>query len=117
MSINAYQTNQRVGETPRQTEYRLFGQITRDLIAAKEAHDKGELNLAILNALSRNGDLWEALAADLLEPDNMLPDALRGQLLSIALFVDRHTLACRRMKASIQPLIDVNRNIMGGLQP
>ena len=117
MSINAYQTNQRAGETPREIEYRLFAQITRDLIEAKEAHEKGELTIAILKALDRNNELWEALAADLLEPTNQLPESLRGQLLSIALFVERHTIACRRMKGAIKPLIDVNRNIMGGLQP
>ena len=116
MSINAYQSNQRAAETPRQTEYRLFAQITRDLITAKERNDKGGLDEFILNAVSRNVELWHLLAADLVEPNNQLPEALRGKLLSIAIWVERHTKAFRRGKAGIDALIEVNRSIMGGLQ-
>jgi len=116
MSVNAYLNNQRVSETPRQTEYRLFVQITRNLITAKERYEQGGLDEFVLTAVARNVELWQTLLTDLVEPENQLPDALRGQLVSIALWVDRHTTAFRRGKASLDALIDVNRSIMAGLQ-
>ena len=116
MSVNAYNTNQRASETPRQTEYRLFAEITRELIQAKERHEKGERDSFVLNAVNRNVELWNVLMIDLVQPENQLPEALRAQLVSIALWVDRHSIAFRHGKAKLDALIEVNRSIMGGLQ-
>ena len=116
MSVNAYLNNQRAAETPRQTEYRLFVQITRNLVTAKERYEQGGLDEFVLNAVARNAELWQTLMLDLVEQDNQLPAALRGQLVSIALWVDRHSTAFRRGKASLDALIEVNRSIMAGLQ-
>ena len=35
MSLNAYQRTLKTTESPRNTEYRLFAEITRDLMEAK----------------------------------------------------------------------------------
>ena len=116
MSVNAYLNNQRAAETSRQTEYRLFAEITRELIKAKERHEKGEMDSFVLNAINRNVELWNVLMIDLVQPENQLPEALRAQLVSIALWVDRHSIAFRHGKATLDALIEVNRSIMGGLQ-
>src|SRR3954471_13692848 len=113
MSFQAYQRTAQSAEAPRETEYRLFGQVTRALMAAAEA-DEFDLQTRI-NALDWNRRMWGALASDCARPDNQLPEALRAQIISLSLWVSRHCSAVMRKEESFQPLIDVNRIIMQGL--
>jgi flagellar protein FlaF len=48
-------------------------------------------------------------------PDNQLPAPLRAQIISISLWVGRHTSAVIRGDEEFEPLIDINRIIMQGL--
>jgi flagellar protein FlaF len=115
MSFQAYQRAAQSAEAPRATEYRLFGDVTRALIAASEA-DELDIQTRI-DALDWNRRLWGALASDCARPENQLPDALRAQIISLSLWVSRHCSAVMRREESFQPLIDVNRIIMQGLAP
>jgi flagellar protein FlaF len=56
------------------------------------------------------------LAADCATEGNMLPAELRGSIVSLSLWVNRHTSAIMRNEASFQPLIDVNKMMMQGLE-
>ena len=115
MSIQAYQTTAQKTEGPRQTEYRAFAVATRGLIDAvalpvTEVGRRGE-------ALARNRQLWSLLAADCAGEGNILPKPLRAQIISLSIFVDRHTSAVMREGASIDILVEINRTIMQGLSP
>jgi flagellar protein FlaF len=115
MSIQAYQTTAQKTESPRQTEYRAFTVATRALIDASalpatEVGRRGE-------ALARNRRLWGLLAADCAADGNVLPQALRAQIISLSIFVDRHSSAVMREGAAMDVLIDINRTIMQGLAP
>ncbi len=112
MSLKAYQTTQRTVEDPRDTEYRLFGQVTRALIEAKEKELSG---VELLKALDWNRSLWRTLASDCSSDGNGLPDSLRAQIVSLSIFVSRHSSVVMRKQASIDALIDINRAIMQGL--
>jgi flagellar protein FlaF len=57
------------------------------------------------------------LAADCAAEGNSLPQALRAQIISLSLFVDRHSSAVLRQGAAIDVLVDINRSIMQGLSP
>ena len=70
-----------------------------------------------IDALDWNRRLWSTLATDCANPDNGLPAPLRAQLISISLFVSRHSSAVMRKEEDFQPLIDINRMIMQGLAP
>src|SRR3546814_15891353 len=70
MSLDAYQQALKIGESPRQTEYRIFAQVTTELI---EARDQGLARTALVSALHRNRELWATLAADCGTPGNGLP--------------------------------------------
>ena len=59
--------------------------------------------------------MWTALATDCANEQNGLPSSLRAQLISISLWVGRHTSAVIRRQEEIGPLIDINRIIMQGL--
>lgn len=112
MSLQAYKTASERAESPREVEYRLFGEVTRALIGASSATDFKDR----IKALDWNRRLWSSLAIDCGQPGNQLPETLRAQIISISLWVTRHTSAVVRGNESMQPLIDVNRSIMEGLR-
>jgi flagellar protein FlaF len=113
MTLKAYQNTQRITENPREAEYRLFGQVTGALIAAQRA---GHTGGPLAEAVDWNRKMWRHLAADCLDDANKLPDALRANIVSLSLFVTRYSKDVIRNGASLEPLIDINRNIMQGLQ-
>ncbi len=112
MSIQAYQRAATQGDSPRELEYRAFGQVTAALARAKvEGHSLGML----AEVLDSNRRLWNILSADCAVPENQLPLALRAQIISLALWVARYSSAVLREGADLEPLIDVNRTMMEGL--
>ena len=60
--------------------------------------------------------LWSELAADLASPGNELPEQLKGQLLSLAMFSIRHGNRVLAGHGDVSALIDINLNIMKGLR-
>lgn len=113
MSLQAYQKASARAENPREMEYRLFGQVTRALMAAAEA---GESDTATrIDALDWNRRLWSVLASDCADPANSLPVELRAQIISLGIWVNRHSSAVMRREEDFAPLIDVNRIMMQGL--
>ena len=113
MSFQAYQRAAQRAESPRDAEYRLFGEVTRGLMEAAEEVDAP----ARMAALDWNRRLWSTLASDCAKSDNRLPEAVRAQIISLSLWVGRHTSAVVRGEAGIDLLIEVNRVIMQGLAP
>jgi flagellar protein FlaF len=94
-------------------EYRAFATATRGLIDAAalpeiELGRRGE-------ALAQNRRLWSLLATDCSSEGNQLPMSLRAQIISLSIFVDKHSSAVMREGASFDILIELNRTIMQGL--
>lgn len=112
MSIKAYQRAATQADTPRELEYRAFGQVTAALVRVKE--EQGSI-AQIAEALDANRRLWSVLSADCSVPENQLPLTLRGQIISLAMWVARYSSQVLRDGAEIDPLIDVNRTMMEGL--
>ncbi|MEI9890179.1 MAG: flagellar biosynthesis regulator FlaF [Caulobacteraceae bacterium] len=113
MSLQAYQRAAEQSEGPKQTEYRLFGLVTRALMDAAQKDDS-DLS-SRMRALHWNRRLWTTLATDCASPDNRLPMNLRANIISLSIWVDKHTSEVMQRQQSIQPLIDINRIIMQGL--
>lgn len=113
MSLRAYQSAAQRAETPRDTEYRLFGQVTRALLQAAEA-DPNDFKTRIA-ALDWNRRVWSALAADCSTPENRLPIDVRARIISLSIWVNRYTSQVMRREEDIQTLIEVNKSIMQGL--
>ena len=113
MSIKAYQQTARRTENPRDVEYRLFAQVTS---ALGELQAAGRSDLAkMIDVLDWNRRVWSAFALDCASPDNALPATLRASIISLSIFVSKHTSAVMREGEDIQDLIDINRLIMQGL--
>ena len=113
MSLQAYQRTAQAAEDPKVTEYRLFGEVTRALMTAATA-DHTDFQTR-MDALDWNRRLWSTLAGDCARPDNQLPELVRARIISLSLWVNRHSSAIMRREEDFQPLIDVNRMIMQGL--
>lgn len=113
MSVTAYQRARNCTESPRATEYRLLSQVTGALIDAREAALQGA---ALANILHWNREIWGTFSAVCADEDNRLPAALRAGLISLSLWVDRHSSAVIRGEGDIDDLIDINRSVMEGLR-
>ena len=113
MSLRAYQQAASRTEPPKDAEYRLFGQVTRALIAASEA-PKTDFARRI-DAIDWNRRLWSTLARDCAEPGNQLPAQARAGIISLSLFVGRHSSAVMRGEDDFETLIDINKIMMQAL--
>jgi flagellar biosynthesis activator protein FlaF len=113
VSVQAYQTAATRSENPRTTEYRLFAQVTRALINVSDKRDDVR---ALADALDWNRRMWSAFALDCSDDTNQLPESLRASIISLSLFVSKHSSAVIRSGADMDTLIDINRMIMQGLE-
>jgi len=111
LAYKAYGDITKRTSSDRQLEQALFLQITEALESAAEAGPKEFLGW--VDAIHRNLQLWTVLATDLLNPNNPLPDDLKGRLISIFQFVRRHSHTLLGGQGDIADLIEINRNIMG----
>ena len=100
MSIRAYQKVQQRVETPRETEYRLFTQVTRALIEAASL-PKTEIARR-MDALDWNRRVWSFLASDCYDPNNALPEQLRAGIISLSIFVGKYTSEIMQKDADIE---------------
>jgi flagellar protein FlaF len=114
MSLQAYQQAATRAETPRETEYRLFGQVTLALMEASK-RDPSDLRGRI-DALDWNRRVWSVLGTACADPDNALPESLRAGIISLSIWVGKHTSEVIRRREDIDPLIEVNRMVMQGLR-
>ncbi len=113
MSLRAYQQTAARAETPREAEYRLFGQVTRALMEAAKL-EQSDLS-GRMEALDWNRRLWSTLALDCAAPGNTLPAPLRASIISLSMWVGKYTSLVLRGEDDIQDLIDINRMVMQGL--
>jgi flagellar protein FlaF len=112
MSLNAYRRAQEIAATPRSTEYRLMSEVTAELIAARDAALTGA---ALMPALHRNRTVWNTFSSLCAAPENQLPEELRAGIISLAMWVDRHTSEVARGHEAVDDLIQINRAIIEGL--
>jgi len=110
-SSSPYRQNQVASETPRQVECHAMAMVTGRMHAAHESEDMQGL----ISACFDNQKLWNIFIVDLANPQNALPDDLKANLISLGLWVRKHTSQVMQGKASPESLIQVNRNIMDGL--
>lgn len=113
MSVHAYQQAATRAETPRELEYRLFAQVTRALMEASKL-DRFEIGQR-MDALDWNRRVWSTLAAECGRPENALPAPLRASIISLSIWVGKHTSLVIKGEEDFEPLIEVNRMIMQGL--
>lgn len=110
-----YGDTSRAVNAPRQIEYQAFARITHGLSAAIAAEGPGAFP-ALAEAMHQNLKLWTILAGEMADPNNGLPEKLRAQLLSLALFTREHTSRVLAREATAEALVEINTAIMRGLR-
>lgn len=112
MSLNAYENTKIKTERPQQTEYRLFVEVTRELIAVE---GMSKLDARLHEALHWNRRMWSTFATDCAVEGNKLPKMLRAQIISLSIWVGKFSSQVIHDGEDIQALIDVNKSVMEGL--
>jgi flagellar protein FlaF len=69
-----------------------------------------------IDALDWNRRVWSTLGTVCADSDNGLPETLRASIISLSIWVGKHTSQVIRRTEDIEPLIEVNRMIMQGLR-
>ena len=67
------------------------------------------------SALDDNRRLWSILQDNLHHEDNLLPEELKSQLISLASWVHSYTDSVIEGEGELEALISINRTIMEGL--
>jgi flagellar protein FlaF len=82
----------------------------------KKAQDDDDVE-AMITAVRLNWRLWTIFQADLLDPECPLPEDIRNNVLTLANFVDHHTVAFlgSPRKSMLDTLININRQLSAGL--
>ena len=114
MTLMAYERVRTIAESPRATEHRLISEVSREMMSA---WDRGSRGAALMPALHRNREMWSTFATTCGAPGNGLPPQVRASIISLALWVDRHTSAVMTGRETIEPLLEVNRSLLEGLSP
>lgn len=110
----AYRSSQRLGSSARDTEAQALLEAARRLDAAAGSEDNRDAYRA---ALRLNWRLWTIIQADISSEGSPLPDEIRQNILSLSVFIDRHTVKALAEpdRGKLNILIDINRNIAAGL--
>jgi flagellar biosynthesis regulator FlaF len=97
------------GATPQETEIIAFGLCNDRLSKADGPRTR-------IEALYKTYQLWSLLVNDLSLPGNALPHDLKQQLVSIGLWAKVYSNRAVTGDLPVQPLIDVNCNMIEGLR-
>lgn len=97
------------GATPRETEILAFGLCNARLRTAVDAGSR-------IDALNKTHQLWSLLVRDLAGNANKLPPNLKKQLVDIGFWAMSFSVSAMGREISLQPLIEVNQNIIDGLR-
>lgn len=123
MTIAAYKRTISATEAPRQIERRLLAQATADLERHQTSFDNAEdgseklsiLTSGLRQAVWNNVLIWQALKSDLSQPNNAFPTELKASLISLAIWVERHSQGVMSGTKKVRPLIDINSSVFLGL--
>lgn len=114
MALAAYAGQSAPTRTARSIEYDAFARVTRQL---RFALAPGAPFSTLAQALHDNRMLWSALAADVAEETNLLPDTLRARIFYLAEFTLYQSRKVLAGEGGAQSLVDVNMSVMRGLHP
>jgi flagellar protein FlaF len=98
---------------PRQVEAWALTETALRMQSAKTHGDKE----AMQDAVRLNWRLWTLFQAEILDPQCLLPEPIRGNMVALAAFVDKHTLAVFSdfSPEQLDVLININRQLAMGL--
>jgi flagellar biosynthesis activator protein FlaF len=97
------------GASPQQAEIIAFGMANEKLARAATPRER-------IEALRRAHTLWSVLVKDLASDSNPLPPSLKQSLLGLGFWAMSFSTRAMTNSADLQPLIDVQMNMIAGLR-
>ena len=113
LAHQAYGQVQKRRSSDKDIEVAIIQQITRELENAADAEDPPITQL--VDAVSRNLQMWTIFAADLANPKNTVADEGKASLISISGFVHRESMKLMGSTGEIVDLLEVNRNLLASM--
>jgi flagellar biosynthesis activator protein FlaF len=113
-----YATAQHTSIGLRELERRALARAIHELSVVRDNYTPGKEGYALYtDALKFNQKLWTLIQSNIVDNPTEGTPELRANFLELSLFVDRHTLQAMRdpNPESLTALIDINKNISGGL--
>lgn len=122
MSVNAYRRVMRETVTPRESEKQILTRLTSALESHQRAYSDADalvrlqtLGGGLRQALSENLKFWTTVRLDLMSPENTFAAALRADLISLSVFVEKTTATVMGGGSGLSALISTNHAIIAGL--
>lgn len=111
---SAYQSYEKFGTNASQNEAKALLEAARMLDACLSKPDDIDSYKA---ALRLNWRLWTIFQADISSEENPLPQNIKQNVLSLSVFIDKHTVnaLAEPDTQKLNVLIDINKNIASGL--
>ena len=113
-AIRGYGAHASSVQSDRQGEYETFAKVTKGL--RDTAQNSGVNFPRFAEALYDNQRLWTALAVDVSDKENGLPDALRARIIYLTEFTRVYTQKILTKRVTVVPLLEINISIMRGLK-
>ncbi len=117
LARNAYHQSARSTASPREVERQVLSKLTTAVVVAQKNRESDPA--AFARALGKNLEFWNVVAVDVVSEGNQLPAELRSQLFYLFEFTQHYTrklLADDDHSLDAEPLIEINQNIIRGLQ-
>jgi len=112
-ALNAYDSSAKTSESGNETDAAVLEKAALMLEIVKADPDSEDFT----NALKYNQLIWTTIQAEMAD-DHPLPDQIKANLISLAIFIDKQTYKAfaERNPELLNAIININRNIAIGLR-
>jgi len=112
--ISSYQNSSLALKSSRQQEVEMLNRINAEFARALNQPDNV---IDYNNALLRNQRVWNIFLVALTDENHPYPTALKAELISLGIWVNRQTQKAISDRDEVQSLISLNQSIIAGLSP
>lgn len=117
-SIAAYQDVEKSTSSGRDAEARVLTMAALKLKACQKNWENDTQHDDLNAALAFNQKIWSIFQAELVKPDNPLPDSLKQNVLQLSAFIDKRIYEIMAFPSpeKLNIIININQNIAAGLR-
>lgn len=117
-AIGAYESVEKSTLSGRELEANVLMRAAMMIADARDHWGEENHEARLENALRHNQKVWSFFQAEITQPDNPLPDAIKKNLLGLSVFVDKRIFEIMAYPEAkkLDILIEINRNLAAGLR-
>ena len=116
--LDAYRNVEKATLSQRDIEATVLTKAAMQLQSIRENWNRDNHDAELETALNYNQRVWSFFQAELSTAENVLPDEIKRNLLSLSLYVDRRSFEVLAYPApeKLDILININLNVAAGLR-